>query len=56
VTNAALTMRLKLTDGTKLTIDLMRGGDGLLGRLGGGETQEAGVAALAEWMRRGGQS
>jgi hypothetical protein len=53
VTDAALTMRMKLSDGTKLTLDLMRGGDGLLGRLGGGAAQEAGVAALAEWMRRG---
>ena len=53
VTDAALTMRLKLADGTKLTVDLMRGGDGLLGRLGGGAAQEAGVAALADWMRRG---
>ena len=56
LTNAALTMRLKLADGTKLTVDLMRGGDGLLGRLGGGESQEAGVAALAEWMRQGERS
>jgi hypothetical protein len=52
VTDAALTVRLRTTDGTKLTLDLMRGGDGLLGRLGGGEAQEAGVAALAAWMRR----
>lgn len=51
VTDAALTVRLRTSDGTKLTLDLMRGGDGLLGRLGGGEAQEEGVAALAEWMR-----
>jgi len=51
MTDAALTVRLRTADGTKLTLDLMRGGGGLLGRLGGGEDQEAGVAALAEWMR-----
>ena len=50
MTDAALTMRLKLADGTKLTLDLIRGGDGLLGRLGGGAAQEAGVAALADWL------
>jgi hypothetical protein len=50
VTDAAITMRLKLHDGEKLTLNLMRGGDGLLGRLGGGEQQEAGVAALADWL------
>ena len=54
VTDAALTVRLRTADGTKLTLDLMRGGDGLLGRLGGGEGQEAGVAALADWMRAAG--
>jgi hypothetical protein len=53
VTNAALTMRLRTTSGDKLTLHMMRGGDGLLGRLGGGETQERGIQALAEWMRRG---
>lgn len=51
VTDAALTVRLKLTNGEKLTLDLMRGGDGLLGRLGGGAAQEEGVEALADWLR-----
>jgi hypothetical protein len=51
VTDAALTMRLKLHDGQKLTLGIMRGGDGILGRLGGGQDQEAGVAALADWLR-----
>lgn len=51
LTDAALTVRLKTDDG-KLTLDLMRGGDGLLGRLGGGDAQEAGVAAFAAWMQR----
>ena len=52
LTDAVLTMRLKLADGSKLTLDLMRGGDGLLGRLGGGDDQQAGVAALADWFQR----
>jgi hypothetical protein len=51
VTDAALTMRLKLTNGEKLTLDLMRGGDGMLGRLGGGAEQEQGLEALAAWLR-----
>ena len=51
LTDAALTMRLKMHDGDKITLDLMRGGDGLLGRLGGGAAQEEGVAALADWLR-----
>ena len=52
LTNAALTLRLKTADGTKLVLDFMRGGEGILGRLGGGEAQDAGVAALAAWMQR----
>lgn len=51
--DAALTMRLKLHDGTKLTLDLMRGGEGFLGRMGGGAAQEEGVEALADWLRGG---
>jgi len=51
--DAALTLRLRLHDGTKLTLDLMRGGDGFLGRLGGGAAQEEGVQALAAWLRGG---
>ncbi len=54
MTDAALTMRLKLTDGTKLTLDLMRGGGGMLGRLGGGDEQEDGLTAFADWLRQGG--
>ncbi len=49
---AALTLRLKTTAGQKLKLHMMRGGDGLLGRLGGGEEQQAGLAALAAWVRR----
>jgi hypothetical protein len=32
-------------------LHLMRGGDGFLGRLGGGDAQQAGIAALAAWVR-----
>ena len=50
--NAALTVRLKTTHGQKLKLNMMRGGDGFLGRLGGGASQQAGIAALAAWVRR----
>ncbi len=48
----AARLELKLSDGEKLKLMLMRGSDSTLGRLGGGESQRAGVAALAEWLRR----
>ena len=50
VAGAALTLRLRTTDGTKLKLNMMRGGDGFLGRMGGGEVQEQGIAALAAWF------
>jgi hypothetical protein len=31
---------------------MMKGGDGLLGSMAGGETQTAGVRALVEWLGR----
>jgi len=46
---AALTFRT--VDGEKTKLMMMKG-SGLLGGLGGGETQREGVAALAEWMGR----
>jgi hypothetical protein len=46
---AAVTLRLKTTDGEKLKLMLMRG-TGPLGGLGGGEDQRAGVEALGEWF------
>lgn len=52
MSGAALTLRLTTDDGTKFVLDFMRGGDGLLGRLGGGQSQDEGVAALAAWMQR----
>jgi hypothetical protein len=50
--NTALTVRLKTAHGQKLELHMMRGGDGLLGRLGGGDAQQAGIAALATWVRQ----
>jgi hypothetical protein len=51
----AVKLTLKLTDGEKLRLMMMRG-EGLLGlgSLGGGESQQQGVQALAAWFSRGG--
>lgn len=46
---AAVTLRLRTTDGEKLKLTMMRG-SGMLGKLGGGEDQQQGVEALAAWM------
>ena len=46
---AAVTLKLKTTDGEKLKLMMMRG-TGPLGRMGGGEDQRAGVEALAAWF------
>jgi hypothetical protein len=48
----AARLDLKTADGQKLKLTMMHGGGGLLGKLGGGEAQEQGLAALAEWFRR----
>jgi hypothetical protein len=50
--SSALTIRLMTANGQKLKLHTMRGGDGLLGRLGGGDAQQAGIAALATWVRQ----
>ena len=47
----ALTLELRIRGGDKLKLMLMKGGGGLMGSLGGGEAQQAGVVALAEWLR-----
>lgn len=52
---AAIALRLRLRDGRKLKLRLMRGGDGLLGKLGGGEGQRRGVEALGRWLERAAQ-
>ncbi len=46
---AAVTLRLRTTDGEKLKLMMMRG-SGPLGGLGGGEDQRQGVEALAAWF------
>ena len=50
---AAVTLKLKTTDGEKLKLMLMRGSGPLAG-LGGGETQREGVEALAGWLSENG--
>ena len=47
---AAVTLKLRTTDGERLKLMLMRG-TGPLGKLGGGETQRQGVEALSTWFR-----
>jgi hypothetical protein len=49
--SAAITLQLKTTDGEKYKLNLMRG-TGILGKLGGGEDQQAGIDALGGWFSR----
>lgn len=46
---AAVTLKVRTTDGEKLKLTMMRG-TGLFGNLGGGETQRQGVEAVAAWF------
>ncbi len=46
---AAVTLKVRTTDGVKLKLMMMRG-TGLFGELGGGQTQRAGIEALAAWF------
>jgi hypothetical protein len=48
----AVTLRLRTTDGQKLKLMIMRGGDGAIARMGGGQTQSEGVEALGHWFQR----
>jgi hypothetical protein len=48
----AVQLRLKTSDGEKIKLMISRGGDSALGRMGGGETQRAGVEALGHWFER----
>lgn len=50
--HASVSLKLKTTDGQKLNLMMMRGGDSLLGRMGGGDIQEQGVLAIGEWFQR----
>ena len=43
-------VRLETTNGTKRKLSMMRG-SGMLGKLGGGDAQQRGIEALAEWLR-----
>lgn len=52
---AAVTLKLRTTDGEKLKLMLMRG-TGALGGLGGGETQRQGVEALSAWFADAGHA
>lgn len=52
----AVNLRLKTSDGQKLKLMISRGGEGTLGRMGGGQTQSEGVEALGQWFRRNGGS
>jgi len=48
--HAAVRLEIRTTDGEKLRFMLMRGEGKLLGKLGGGETQQHGVEALGHWF------
>jgi hypothetical protein len=48
---AAVTLKLRTTDGTKRKLMMMRGeGPGFLGKLAGDEGQREGIEALAAWF------
>lgn len=47
--SAAVTLKVRNTDGEKLKLTMMRG-TGVFGKLGGGDTQRHGVEALATWF------
>jgi hypothetical protein len=47
---SAVTLDLRMRDGNKIKLMMMRGGSGLMGSLNGGEAQQGGVAALASWL------
>ncbi len=52
---AAVRLTLKLSGGEKLRLMMMRGeGSSALKALGGGESQQRGVRALAAWFQRNG--
>jgi len=49
--SAAVTLQLKTTAGEKYKLNIMRG-TGVFGKLGGGESQRAGLEALSRWFSR----
>jgi hypothetical protein len=50
--HAAVRLEIRTTGGEKLKLMMMRGEGKVLGKLGGGEAQQRGVQALAEWFRQ----
>jgi hypothetical protein len=52
--SAAVTLKLRTTDGEKLKLMMMRG-TGALGRLGGGESKRDGLTALGRWFKEIGE-
>jgi hypothetical protein len=48
----ALKVELRTRGGDKMKLMFMKGGEGMLGGLGGGESQQQGVRALAEWLQQ----
>ena len=48
---AAAKLEIRTTDGEKLKLMMMMGEGALLGKLGGGGSQQRGMEALAEWFR-----
>jgi hypothetical protein len=51
MSGAAVTLRLKTTDGEKLKLMMMKG-TGPLAKLGGGEDQRTGLEAMGDWFAK----
>lgn len=49
----SVSLKIRTTDGEKLKL-MMMSGEGLLGRLGGGETQRLGIQSLGRWFEANG--
>jgi hypothetical protein len=49
---AAIAITFRTSDGERLKLSMMKGGSGMFGGLGGGESQRDGVLALAAWLQR----
>ena len=47
---AAVQLKLRTTDGDKISLMMMRGEGRILGGLDGGEPQRRGIAALGRWF------
>ena len=47
---ASVTLKLKTTSGQKRKLMMMRGGAGMMGKLGGGEAQAKGLEAVGDWL------